>query len=126
MPVTIPSTLGLPNLSHSSVIHAVAPAAAPMCVTSMAMPAAPFAATALPALKPNQPTHNSDAPITVMVRLCGGIAVVGKPLRLPMTSAATSAATPALTCTTAPPAKSRKPSSYSQPSAAQTQCATGM
>ena len=55
-----------------------------MCVTSIAMPAAPFAASALPALKPNQPTQSSDAPVTVIVRLCGGIAVRGNPLRLPM------------------------------------------
>ena len=27
-----------------------------------------------PALKPNQPTHSSDAPISVSVRLCGAIA----------------------------------------------------
>ena len=59
MPVTMPSTLGLPNLTHSRLIQAVAPAAAPMCVTSMAMPAAPFAASALPALKPNQPTQSN-------------------------------------------------------------------
>ncbi len=78
MPVTMPSTLGLPNLNHSRLIQAVAPAAAPTCVTSMAMPAAPLAASALPALKPNQPTQSSDAPMTVIVRLCGGIAVVGK------------------------------------------------
>ena len=30
----------------------------------MAMPARPSAATAEPALKPNQPTHSSEAPIT--------------------------------------------------------------
>jgi hypothetical protein len=77
-------------------------------------------------LKPNQPTHSSDAPITVIVKLCGGIAVVGNPVRLPITRAATRAAMPALTCTTAPPAKSRKPRAKSQPSEAQTQCVTGM
>ena len=89
------------------------------------MPAEPFAASALPALNPNQPTHSNAAPLTVIVRLCGGIAVLGKPVRLPITSAATSAATPALTCTTAPPAKSRKPRANSQPSGPQTQWATG-
>jgi hypothetical protein len=69
MPVTMPSTLGLRNRSHSIVIHASEAAAALICVTSMAMPAAPLAATALPALKPNQPTHNMPAPATVIVRL---------------------------------------------------------
>ena len=47
-----------------------------MCVTSSAMPAVPSAASALPALKPNQPTHSMQAPVTVMVMLCGGIAGV--------------------------------------------------
>ena len=125
MPVTMPSTLGLPNRIHSRSIQPSDPAAAPTCVTSIAMPAAPSAASALPALKPNQPTHSMQAPVTVIGRLCGGIGVVGKPLRLPMTSAATSAATPALICTTAPPAKSMKPRSASQPPP-QTQCATGI
>ena len=41
------------------------------------MPAVPLAATALPALNPNQPTHSRAAPITVITRLWGGIAVVG-------------------------------------------------
>ena len=44
--------------------------------------------------------------------------------RLPTTSAATSAATPAFTCTTVPPAKSSAPMSASQPPP-QTQCAIG-
>ncbi len=39
-------------------------------------------------------------------RLCGRIGSVPKPLRLPMRSASTSAATPALMWTTVPPAKS--------------------
>src|SRR6187551_1781551 len=75
IPVTMPRTLGLPNLIHSIAIQTVAPAAAAVCVTSIAMPALPLAASALPALKPNHPTHSSDAPVTVIVRLCGGIAV---------------------------------------------------
>ena len=95
-----------------------------MCVTSIAMPAAPSAASALPALKPNQPTHSMQAPVTVMVMLCGGIAVSGKPRRRPSTSAQTSAAMPAFRCTTVPPAKSITPIFCSQPSP-QTQCATG-
>src|SRR5688572_7159633 len=65
MPVTAPSTLGLPNLIHSMAIHAVAPAAAAVCVASIAIPAAPFDASALPALKPNQPTQSSDAPLKI-------------------------------------------------------------
>ena len=47
--------------------------------------------------------------------IVGGMGVVAKPLRLPSTRAATSAATPALICTTVPPAKSSRPISMSQP-----------
>ena len=36
--------------------------------------AMPLASSAEPALKPNQPTHSSAAPIMVIVRLCGVIA----------------------------------------------------
>ncbi len=39
--------------------------AAEMCVTAIAMPAVPSAASADPALKPNQPTHSIAAPIMV-------------------------------------------------------------
>ena len=76
-PDAIPSTLGLPCDTHSVNIHPSAAPAVAICVTAMAMPATPSAASSLPALKPNQPTHSNDAPITVMVRLCGGICVVG-------------------------------------------------
>ena len=69
MPVTIPSTEGLPWRSHSIAIHARAPAEADRWVTSMAMAALPLAATAEPALNPNQPTHSMPAPLTVRVRL---------------------------------------------------------
>ena len=31
----------------------------------------PFASSAEPALNPNQPNHSSDAPIIVIVKLCG-------------------------------------------------------
>ena len=68
--------LGLPKRTHSTQSQVKAPAAADRCVTSMAMPASPLAASALPALKPNQPTHSMPAPVTVMVMLCGGIAAV--------------------------------------------------
>ena len=67
MPVTIPSTEGLPWRSHSIAIHASAPQAADRWVTSMAIAALWLAATAEPALKPNQPTHSMPAPATVSV-----------------------------------------------------------
>ena len=42
------------------------------------MPAAPLAASALPPLKPNQPTHSMPAPAIVMPGLCGGCRSLGK------------------------------------------------
>jgi hypothetical protein len=124
MPVTMPSTEGLPYRIHSQNIQASEPVAAPMCVTSIAMPAELSAASALPALKPNHPTQSMHAPVTAIARLCGGMGVSGKPLRRPSTSAAMSAAMPALRCTTVPPAKSSSPIFCSQPPP-HTQCATG-
>ena len=69
IPVTIPRTLGLPTLVHSLNIHASEPDAAPICVTSIAMPADWSAASAEPALKPNHPTHSIEAPATVILKL---------------------------------------------------------
>src|SRR5258706_15602252 len=73
-PDAIPKTLGLPLTIHSANIHPIAAAAVAICVAAIAIPARPSAATADPALKPNQPTHRSEAPISVRVRLWGGIA----------------------------------------------------
>src|SRR6267142_4717876 len=70
-PEAIPSTLGLPLTNHSENIQASAAAAVASCVTSIAMPARPSDATAEPALKPNQPTHSSEAPVSVNARLNG-------------------------------------------------------
>src|SRR5471032_2739188 len=84
-PDAMPSTLGLPLVSHSVNIQASAAAAVAIWVAAIAMPARPSAAPAEPALNPNQPTHRSDAPIRVNVRLCGGIASLPYPNRLPRT-----------------------------------------
>src|SRR5271168_3496662 len=76
-PDEMPKTEGLPLKTHSTNIHPNAAAAVAIWVTAMAMPALTPEVTAEPALNPNQPTHNSDAPITVRTRLCGGIGSVG-------------------------------------------------
>jgi hypothetical protein len=62
---------------HSANIQANAAAAVAIWVTSHRHARVPLAATALPALKPNQPTHSIEAPMMVKFRLCGGIAVFG-------------------------------------------------
>ena len=115
LPVTIPSTEGRPARSHSIAIQVSAAVAAEICVTTSAIAALPLAPSALPALKPNQPTQSMPVPATVSVRLWGGIGVVGQPRRTPSTSATTSAATPAVMCTTIPPAKSNTPRSKKKP-----------
>ncbi len=76
-PVAAPNMLGLPNLIHSMYIQTNVAVAAEICVTVRAEAAAPSAASALPPLKPNQPTHNITAPVTVMGRLCGIICFCG-------------------------------------------------
>src|SRR5215475_3345697 len=78
VPVTAPTRLGLPNLNHSIAIHTRVAAAADRCVASSAMPASAPADSALPALKPNQPTHNSDAPTITIQGACGGRILCGK------------------------------------------------
>src|SRR5579862_8451910 len=123
-PEQIPSTLGLPFNSHSVNIHASAATAVAIWVATNAIAALPSEATAEPALNPNQPTHRSDAPITVSVRLCGAIDSRPSPRRLPSIKAVASPAMPALMCTTVPPAKSSCVAA-NQPEGSHIQCATG-
>src|SRR6478609_2247159 len=75
-PEMIPNTLGFLTTNHSANIQARPAAAVATWVFIMAAPARPLEATAEPALKPNQPTHSSEAPITERTRLCGAILVV--------------------------------------------------
>ncbi len=72
-PDAAPSIEGLPLLTHSPAIHASTAAAVATSVLTNASAAASPASSADPALKPNQPTHSSDAPTIVNVRLCGAI-----------------------------------------------------
>src|SRR5271167_5148027 len=95
-PEAMPKTLGLPLTIHSANIQLNAAAAVAICVAAIAMPARPSAAVAEPALKPNQPTHNSEAPISVNVRLCGAMASLPYPTRLPSTKQLARPAIPAL------------------------------
>ena len=46
-------------------------------VTTLSIAARPFDASALPALKPNQPTQSRHAPMKLRTRLCGGIGSFG-------------------------------------------------
>src|SRR3984893_17575617 len=126
-PEQTPSTVGLPFTIHSTIIQVKPAVAVAVWVTSLARPACGPAVTAEPALKPNQPTHSSEAPIMVSTTLWGGPVS----LRLPSISAAIRPAVPELTCTTVPPAKSSTLTQalllpeLRKPSGPHTQCATG-
>src|SRR5579872_1652473 len=106
MPAAAPNTLGLPFNFHSRPAQLKAAAAAEKWVAANALVASEPALSALPALKPNQPTHKSPVPISDKTTLCGTIGWCGKPSRLPIISAKTNAETPELIWTTVPPAKS--------------------
>src|SRR5580704_10395164 len=129
-PEMAPSALARPFLSHSAALQPSAAAAVAKCVATNALVARLLAARALPALNPNQPTHNKQAPMKLSTTLCGGIGCFGYPVRFPRYSAQTSAETPEEMCTTVPPAKSRHgnlpPSeAFSKPPLPQTMCASG-
>src|SRR3954470_3559259 len=95
-PDAAPSIVGLPEIFHSTIIQLSAAAAAAIWVTTKAVAASPLAPSAEPPLKPNQPTHNKDAPITANGRLCGGAGDFSRPTLLPIISTATRAETPEL------------------------------
>ncbi|MNT38887.1 hypothetical protein D3C72_1750970 [compost metagenome] len=68
-----PSIDGLPLLIHSPNTHDRVAAAVANSVLTKASAATSPASSEEPALKPNQPTHSSDAPIMVIVSECGAI-----------------------------------------------------
>src|ERR671920_2336746 len=72
-PEIAPSTVGLPVRTHSAATQPSVAAAAAKCVATNALVARLPADRALPALKPNQPTHNMHAPMKLRTRLCGSV-----------------------------------------------------
>src|SRR5215475_14705062 len=58
-----PSTLGLPRKIHSAIGHTKEATAVASVVVVNALAATTSAATALPALKPYQPTHSMPVPM---------------------------------------------------------------
>src|SRR5262249_34470753 len=57
-PDAAPRTVGFPRVAHSANIHPRVAAAAAVFVVTKAPTASPLAPSALPALKPNQPTQS--------------------------------------------------------------------
>ncbi len=84
-PEAAPSIDGLPLNSHSRNVQASTAHAVARNVLMNASAAELPASSAEPALKPNQPTQSSAAPIIVSGRLCGDIASRPQPTRLPRT-----------------------------------------
>src|SRR4249920_2402364 len=66
-----PRTLGLPLSSHSAIGQTKEATAVAKVVVVNALAAIPSAATALPALKPYQPTQSIPVPTIVSTKLCG-------------------------------------------------------
>src|SRR6476646_33806 len=73
LPEMPPKTLGLPTLIHSVNSQPRAAVAAAKCVATNALVAKLDAPKALPALNPNHPTHNRQAPMKLITTLCGFI-----------------------------------------------------
>src|SRR5277367_1810341 len=88
-PDIAPRALGRPFLIHSAALQLIAAAAVAKCVATNALVARELAAKALPALNPNHPTHNRQAPTKLSTRLCGGMGCLGKPVRFPRYKAQT-------------------------------------
>src|ERR1700721_1383200 len=65
-----PNTLGLPPTSHSTTGHTNEATAVAMVVVMNAFAAITSAPTALPALKPYQPTHSIPVPMAHNTMLC--------------------------------------------------------
>src|SRR3982751_2512193 len=90
-PVAAPRSDGFLWMICSITAQETAAAAVATKVLMKATPVTPLASRFEPALKPNQPTHSSEAPIMVMVSECGGIGSRGEPGGLPMILQATRA-----------------------------------
>src|SRR5665213_3520342 len=101
-----PSTLGLPRTAHSSIGQTKEATAVASVVVVNALAAMPSAPTALPALKPYQPTQSMPVPTMHNTMLCGAKFSLPQPRRLPRMRHSTKADQPEVMWTTVPPAKS--------------------
>src|ERR1700730_11587179 len=77
-PEIAPSALARPFLIHSAALQLSAAAAAAKCVATNALVANGLEANALPALKPNHPTHSKQGPMKRRITARGGIGSLGK------------------------------------------------
>src|SRR6516162_4753649 len=127
-----PRILGLPFKKYSIIAQVNEATAVASVVVVKALAAITSAATALPALKPYQPTHSIPVPTIQSTMLCGGMGSRPKPSRLPRIKQRMSADQPEDIWTTVPPAKSMAwilapglKTPFIRPSMPQTMCARG-
>src|SRR4051812_46892256 len=78
-----PRMLGLPRNTYSAIAHTNDATAVAIVVVVKAFAAMTSEATALPALKPYQPTQSIPVPTIQRTMLCGGMGSLPKPRRLP-------------------------------------------
>src|SRR6267143_6356184 len=78
-----PRILGLPLTAYSAMAQTKDATAVANVVVVNALAATTSAATALPALKPYQPTQSMPVPTIQSTILCGGIGCFPNPSRLP-------------------------------------------
>src|ERR1700733_151074 len=105
-PLQYPSTLALPRRIFSIMPQEKAPTAVAKVVVGKAFEEITSAATALPALKPYQPTQSIEVPTIHKTMLWGGIGSFLKPKRGPSSKQRTKELHPEVIWTTVPPAKS--------------------
>ncbi len=125
-PMQAPIADGLRPRTMSKNTQPSIAAAEAVLVVANASTATSLAASADPALKPNQPNHSMPVPSRTYGMLAGSCGSLAMWVwRRPRTSAPASAARPADMCTTVPPAKSSTPICRSQPCGCQVMCASG-
>ena len=103
-PEAAPNVVGLPSRICSTVSQPSMPRQPATSVLRKIAAAVPLAASAEPALNPNQPNHSRPTPSSTNGRLCGRIASLLNPMRGPSTRASASAEAPETISTTSPPA----------------------
>src|ERR1700730_10412470 len=95
MPLTAPSTDGLPDPTLSMIVQTSRAHAVAVLVLSTAAPASALAKYGSPPLKPFQPIHRMPAPTKVTSKLLGGKLSRSACSRGPVTHAATKPDVPA-------------------------------
>src|SRR6266404_5879318 len=97
-----PSTLGLPRNAYSSMAQVNEATAVASVVAINAFAAMPSGASALPALKPYQPTQSNPVPTMQSTMLCGAMTSFLNPIRCPRRMHNTSTAANFIRSATAP------------------------